>query len=304
MLRLVCGSAPYCCACRRDSLTLLNLRVAVPAHSAPSAEAASFLLDIEVDARPLRIEAQWVGIASPEAPVIVFLHEGLGSVAMWRDFPQRLCEAVGARGFVYSRPGYGRSTPRAAGERWAPDFMHRQAREVLPAVLRAAGLDAEARPPWLFGHSDGASISLLYASMFPRALAGAIVLAPHILVEDVSIASIEKAREAWATTDLRQKLARYHDDAESAFGGWNGAWLDPAFRDWAITGELHRIRCPVLAIQGVDDEYGTMEQIRGIARNVPGTRLMELPACGHSPHKDQQDAVIASVRAFMARETT
>lgn len=279
---------------------MLNVRVNVPAPTPSPASPSSLRLDIEADGRPLRIEAQWVGTASPDAPVIVFLHEGLGSVAMWRDFPQRLCDAVGARGFVYSRPGYGRSTPRAAGERWAPDFMHRQARDVLPAVLRAAGIDGGARPPWLFGHSDGASITLLYASMFPHALAGAAVLAPHILVEDVSIASIERAREAWATTDLRQKLARYHDNAESAFGGWNGAWLDPAFRTWNITGELHRIRCALLAIQGVDDEYGTLEQIRGIAREVPQTQLLELAACGHSPHKDQAEAVIEAVRAFMA----
>ncbi len=280
---------------------MLNVRVNVPAPTPSPASPSSLRLDIEAEGRPLRIEAQWVGTASPDAPVIVFLHEGLGSVAMWRDFPQRLCDAVGARGFVYSRPGYGRSTPRAHGEAWAPDFMHRQAREVLPAVLRAAGIDGGARPPWLFGHSDGASITLLYASMFPHALAGAVVLAPHILVEDVSIASIERAREAWATTDLRQKLARYHDDAESAFGGWNGAWLDPAFRGWNITGELHRIRCALLAIQGVDDEYGTLEQIRGIAREVPGTQLMELLACGHSPHKDQPEAVIGAVRAFMGK---
>lgn len=302
MLRLVYGSAPYCCAFDPETLTCLNGRAALPAHPPSAAETSSFLLDIEVEARPLRIEAQWVGITSPEAPVIVFLHEGLGSVAMWRDFPRRLCEAVGARGFVYSRPGYGRSTPRAKGERWAPDFMHRQARAVLPAVLAAAGIDVATRLPWLFGHSDGGSIALLYASLFPQALAGSVVLAPHILVEDISIASIEKARDAWTTTDLRQRLARYHDDADSAFGGWNGAWLDPAFRGWNITGELRRIRCPLLAIQGVGDEYGTLEQIRGIAREVPGTQLLELPACGHSPHKDQPERVIEAVRAFMPRE--
>src|SRR5690606_9076267 len=143
---------------------------------------------------------RWLGRDRAGAPLVVFLHEGLGSLAMWRDFPQRLCDAVGARGLVYSRPGYGRSTPRAPEEAWAPDFMHRQAHEVLPALLRALGLDAAADPPWLFGHSDGGSIALLYAAAFPRALRGAVVLAPHILVEDLSVASIERARVAYLET--------------------------------------------------------------------------------------------------------
>ncbi|MDB5861108.1 MAG: mhpC [Ramlibacter sp.] len=247
--------------------------------------------------RPVRIEYQWVGSTDRTAPVIVFLHEGLGSVAMWRDFPARLCEAAGARGLVYSRPGYGRSTPRAAGERWQPDFMHRQARELLPALLRELGVDR----PWLFGHSDGGSIALLYAAAFPAALQGAIVLAPHIVVEEVSVTSIAQAREAYRNTDLRARLARYHDDPDSAFWGWNDIWLAPAFRDWAIEDELAAIRCPLLAVQGLDDEYGTLEQIRGIARRVPQARLLELPDCGHSPHKDQPDAVIAAATAFLGR---
>lgn len=246
--------------------------------------------------RALRIEYEWVGAAGDYAPVMVFLHEGLGSVAMWRDFPARLCAATGLRGLVYSRPGYGRSTPRAEGERWGPDFMHVQAREVLPALLQ--GLEVER--PWLFGHSDGGSIALLHAAAFPHALRGAIVLAPHILVEDVSIASIEKAREAYRTTDLKQRLARYHDDPDSAFGGWNGIWLDPAFRNWSIEEEIRAIRCPLLAIQGLDDEYGTLEQIRGIARRVPQAQLLELPQCGHSPHKDQPEKVVEAVAQFVS----
>ena len=243
---------------------------------------------------PLRIEYEWVGAAGA-APVMVFLHEGLGSVAMWRDFPARLCEASGLRGLVYSRTGYGKSTPRPQGEHWLPDFMHRQARDVLPALLRE--LDVER--PWLFGHSDGGSIALLHAAAFPQALRGAIVLAPHILVEDVSVTSIQKAREVYLATDLKQKLGRYHDDADSAFWGWNDVWLSPAFRDWSIEEEIRAIRCPVLAIQGLDDEYGTLEQIRGIARRVPQARLLELPQCGHSPHKDQPEKVIAAVREFV-----
>lgn len=249
--------------------------------------------------RSVRIEYEWVGAAAEGAPLLVFLHEGLGSVAMWRDFPARLCEAAGVRGLVYSRPGYGRSTPRGPQEKWAPDFMHRQAAEVLPAFLAALGLDA--RRPWLFGHSDGGSIALLYAALHPEAVSGAIVLAPHILVEDVSVASIEKARDAYRDTDLRAKLARYHDDPDSAFHGWNGIWLDPAFRSWTIEEEICAIRCPLLAVQGLDDEYGTLEQIRGIARRVPQAQLLELPACGHSPHRDQPEALVAATRDFLRR---
>jgi pimeloyl-ACP methyl ester carboxylesterase len=245
----------------------------------------------------LRIEYEWLTAAAVTGTgtVIVFLHEGLGSVAMWRDFPQRLCDALGARGLVYSRPAYGRSTPRAPDEQWGPDFMHRQAREVLPALLQSLGVER----PWLFGHSDGGSIALLFAAMFPDALQGAVVLAPHILVEDISVTSIAQAREAYLKTDLKQRLGRYHEDADSAFWGWNDAWLSPAFRHWNITTELATIRCPLLAIQGLDDEYGTLEQIRGIARAVPGTQLLELPRCGHSPHKDQPEQVIAAVQSFL-----
>ena len=243
----------------------------------------------------LRIEHAWVGSADRAAPVLVFLHEGLGSVAMWRDFPARLCEATGLRGLVYSRPGYGQSTPRPPGERWGPDFMHVQARELLPALLQE--LDVER--PWLFGHSDGGSIALLHAAAFPGALRGAIVLAPHILVEDVSVASIERARELYRTTDLKQKLARYHDDPDSAFWGWNDVWLSAPFRTWSIEEEIRAITCPLLAIQGLDDEYGTLEQIRGIARRVPQARLLEIARCGHSPHKDQPEVVVAAVKAFL-----
>lgn len=252
-------------------------------------------------ARPLRIEYQWVGAAAGEhhKPLLVFLHEGLGSVAMWRDFPARLCEAAGARGLVYSRPGYGRSTPRPADEHWQPDFMHRQAREVLPELLRQLEIDPSRDELWLFGHSDGGSIALLYAAAFPDALQGAIVLAPHIFVEAVSVTSIEQARLAYGQTDLRQKLARYHDDVDSAFRGWNDVWLSPAFRDWNIEAEIAAIRCPLLAVQGIADEYGTLEQIRGIARRLPQTRLLEIPACGHSPHKDQPQAVIAATTDFL-----
>ena len=252
--------------------------------------------------RPVRIEHQWLGRDRSGAPLIVFLHEGLGSLAMWRDFPARLCDAVGARGLVYSRPGYGRSTPRAAEEAWDLDFMHRQAHEVLPALLDALGIAADAEKPFLFGHSDGGSIALLYAARFTHALSGAIVLAPHIMVEDLSVESIAKARAAYLETDLRERLAKYHDDPDSAFWGWNDIWLHPPFRQWSIEAEIEAIRCPLLAVQGVDDEYGTLEQIRGIARRVPQAELLELPGCGHSPHRDQPQAVMDATARFI-RET-
>jgi pimeloyl-ACP methyl ester carboxylesterase len=237
--------------------------------------------------------------ARADAPSVVFLHEGLGSVAMWRDFPQRLCDAAGVHGIVYSRPGYGRSTPRDAHERWGLDFMHRQAHELLPALLDALHVDRQAQPPWLLGHSDGGSIALLHAARFPRQVAGAIVMAPHLFVEEVSIASIQRSRHHYERTDLRQRLARYHDDPDSAFWGWNDIWLDPPFAHWNIEAEIATIACPLLAMQGSDDEYGTLEQIRAIARRVPHAALVELPQCGHSPHRDQPDRVIAEATRFI-----
>ena len=248
----------------------------------------------------LRIEHEWLGRERTDRPLLLFLHEGLGSRSMWRDFPQRLCDAGQFRGLVYSRPGYGRSTPRAPEERWGVDFMHRQAHELLPGLLRALGVSES---PWLFGHSDGGSIALLHAARFPDTVAGAVVLAPHVFVEDVSVQSIRQTRQAFLDTDLPQRLARHHDDVGSAFWGWNDIWLDPAFRDWTIEAELDAIRCPLLAIQGADDEYGTLEQVRRIQRRLPATQLLELADCGHSPHRDQPEQVIAATVDFIAAAT-
>lgn len=259
-------------------------------------------IGIDWNGRTVQLEYQWVGVREVQAPTMVFLHEGLGSLSMWRNFPDRLCQALGCRGLVYSRPGYGNSTPRSAGEHWAPDFMHRQALEVLPAFLRGVGVNVETQPPWLFGHSDGGSIALLYAAHHTQQTAGAIVLAPHILVEDISAASIAQARVAYLETDLRQRLARHHADPDSAFWGWNDIWLDPGFCPWRIDDQLASIHCPLLAVQGVDDEYGTLEQIRGIARKVPQCELLEIQACGHSPHKDHADQLIAAVSHFFKRQ--
>ena len=256
--------------------------------------------DVDWAGRPVRIEHAWISPPDRrDRPLFVFLHEGLGSLSMWRDFPRRLCDAANVRGLVYSRPGYGQSTARAPDEHWDVDFMHRQAEELLPALLAAVGVDALAEPPWLFGHSDGGSIALLYAARFPRAVAGVVAVAPHIFVEPVSVTSIEAARRAYLETDLRSRLARYHDDVDSAFFGWNDVWLAPEFRHWTIADRLPWIGCPVLAVQGEDDEYGTMAQIDGIARIVPQARRVKLASCGHSPHRDQPERLIESVLQFL-----
>jgi len=257
-------------------------------------------IDIDWRGRVVHIEHQWIDRDSHDLPLIVFLHEGLGSLAMWRDFPARLCAAVGARGLVWSRPGYGCSTPRHAEESWDVDFMHRQAFEVMPGLFAALGVDTARDKPWLFGHSDGGSIALLHAARFADHVAGLVVLAPHTHVEDVSLASIDAVRVAYQSTDLKQRLARYHDDPDSAFWGWNGIWLNPSFRAWSIEDEIASICCPLLAVQGLHDEYGSLEQIRGIARRVPQTQTLELADCGHSPHKDQPTALIDAVARFLA----
>ena len=244
----------------------------------------------------VRIEVVRIATERVAAPLIVFLHEGLGSVAMWKDFPQRLCNAGGFRGLVFSRPGYGRSTPRDIAEKWELDFMHRQAHEVLPKLLGALGIN---EPVWLFGHSDGGSIALLFAAHSPEQVAGVVVAAPHIFVEEKTIRSIEEARKAYETTDLPRKLARYHDNADSAFLGWSRIWLHPPFKNWNIEAELTGIGCPVLAMQGVDDAYGTLEQIRGIQRRLPQTELLELTECGHSPHRDQPEQAILATVSFI-----
>ncbi len=247
--------------------------------------------------RQVQIEFAWVGVADPSAPLLVFLHEGLGSVSMWRDFPARLCADLGWRGLVYSRPGYGQSTPRAAGEAWGIDFMHRQAEELLPALLATLGVTGRYA---LFGHSDGGSIALLHAAHAPQRVAAAVVLAPHTHVEAFSLASIRQARQDYLQGGLRQTLARHHADVDSAFFGWNDIWLAPEFVLWDVRARLPYIRCPVLVMQGVDDVYGTMAQIDGIAAALPATRLLKLPACGHSPHRDQPQAVIAACQVFLA----
>jgi len=248
----------------------------------------------------LSIEYRWVGVERADAPIAVFLHEGLGSVAMWKDWPHALAERLGMRGLVWSRPGYGRSTPRPHDEKWPVDFMADQARHILPALLDALGLNAAQRSRmWLIGHSDGGSIALLYAAFFPQALAGAVVIAPHVFVEDISVASIAETKTVYETTNLRDKLARYHDDVDSAFYGWNDIWLNPAFRAWNIVGELGPIRAPLLAVQALDDHYGTMAQVETIGNIVPHSRVHALAKGGHSPHRDATEPLNDVIAQFV-----
>lgn len=252
---------------------------------------------VHVSGRHYELECQFISPEKTDRDLIIFLHEGLGSVALWRNWPARLCEQADCRGLVYSRYGYGASTARPPEEKWPVSYMHAQAEEVLPALLKALNMQNER--PVLYGHSDGGSIALMYAAMYPENTQAIAVAAPHIFVEDVTIASIEQAREAYLTTDLPKRFARYHQNPDSAFWGWNDIWLNPQFKYWNIEEYLPKIRCPVLAIQGKDDEYGTLAQIQGIQRIVPKTEMCIIEDCRHSPHKDQpQKLNQALVRFF------
>jgi pimeloyl-ACP methyl ester carboxylesterase len=248
---------------------------------------------VEVAGR--RIEYERIEVAPAGRPTLVFLHEGLGSLAMWRDFPGRVAHATGCNALVYSRYGYGNS--EALHENRTVRYMHDEALVALPDLLARTGV---ARPI-LVGHSDGASIALIHAGGTTLPVAGLILMAPHVMVEDISVTSIAAAKVTYETTDLRAKLGRYHADVDSAFWGWNRIWLDPEFRAWNIEEYLPRIACPVLAIQGEDDEYGTMEQLRRIGRAVPDADLVDLADCRHSPHKDQPEAVLEAITRFVDR---
>jgi pimeloyl-ACP methyl ester carboxylesterase len=247
-----------------------------------------------IDVAGHALECVRIGADRP-GPTLVFLHEALGSVTMWKDFPQRVADATKLPALIYSRAGYGRSTA-LAGPR-APGYMHDEARVVLTALLDMLGLG----DPILIGHSDGASIALIHAGERVRPVRALVAMAPHVFVEEVSIASIAQAKHAYESTDLRARLARYHVDVESAFRGWNDIWLSPAFRDWNIEACLPGIACPLLLIQGRDDEYGTPAQLDAIERRVRGrVERVELSECGHSPHRDQPQATLAAVAAFVS----
>lgn len=239
-----------------------------------------------------RLEYAWI---EDGEPTLVFLHEGLGSIAQWRDFPQKVARATGCRALVYDRYGYGKSDvlrePRVGVE-----FMHDAALNELPELLENLAIEN----PVLVGHSDGASIALIHAGTY--LVRGVAVMAPHVFIEDICVASIQKAKEQFETTDLSGRLGKYHRDARKTFHLWADAWLDPAFRDWNIEEYLPRIKCPLLAIQGEGDEYGSMAQLDAIARQAGGPcELLKLPDCGHSPHKDQPEKVLDSVSGFIKK---
>ena len=244
-----------------------------------------------------RLEYRMIGPRPGEAPTIVMLHEGLGSAAMWGDFPDRLASATGAGIFVYSRAGYGQSSPVTLPRPLS--YMHEEALETLPRLLSAIGF----KRGLLFGHSDGASIATIYAgSIQDHRVRGLILIAPHFFVEDLSIASIAEAKIAYAQTDLRAKLARWHQDPDNAFRGWNDAWLDPQFREWNITPELAYIRVPVLIVQGQEDQYGTVRQIEAAQEECYcPVEVALLAGAKHSPQREAPEATLKAVSEFSNR---
>ncbi len=249
--------------------------------------------EIIVDGK--RLETLWIGRERSDQPTIVMLHEGLGSIALWKDFPQQLAAHTGCGVLVYSRYGHGSSDKLM--EKRPVNFMHHEGEVVLPELLDKLSI---ARPV-LLGHSDGGSISLIFAGRYPERPRALVLEAPHVFVEDLSIASIAQAKVNYETSDLQQKLARYHANVDATFWGWNDIWLDPNFRDWNIEEYLAAIRCPVLCIQGEQDEYGTRAQVDAIAGQVPQTEIMMLPDCKHSPHRDQPEKTLARIVGFAGR---
>lgn len=244
-----------------------------------------------------RLEYAWHGPPPDAAPTLVFLHEGLGCVSLWRDFPARLADATGCGALVYSRAGYGRSDPAPLPR--PVRFMHDEGLRVLPAVLDAAGV----RDAVLVGHSDGASIALVHAGSGAAGRVRALVLeAPHVFVEEESVRSIAAIGEAYRGGGLRARLERHHGaNVDCAFHGWNGVWLDPAFRAWNIEAYLPRVSVPVLVVQGEADEYGTLAQVDAIRRQAGGpVETLVLPGVGHSPHRDDPGAALRAMARFVS----
>lgn len=241
------------------------------------------------------LEYRWIGPPPAGAPSIVFLHEGLGCLGMWRDFPGRMAAATGCGALVYSRMGYGASEP-VRGPR-AVRFMHDEALDVLPAVIERFKLEEVV----LFGHSDGASIAVIYAGARFRPVRALILEAPHVFVEPVCVERIARIAQEYETTRLPERLARYHGaNTDSMFRTWTDVWVRPEFRQWNIEEYLPAIESPVLVVQGEDDEYGTLKQVDAVLTQVrgPATSLV-LPRCGHSPHSDRPDEVLEAAARFV-----
>ena len=237
---------------------------------------------------------EWID-GDARAPALVFLHEGLGSTRQWRDFPAKLCAATGRRGLLYDRYGYGQSDVLREPRRTVR-FMHDEALVALPELLSSLKVEK----PVLIGHSDGASIALIHAGA-GHAVTALVAMAPHVFIEPICLTSIHKAAKAFEETDLKDRLARYHRDARKTFYGWADVWLDPNFVSWDIREDyLPGVRCPVLAIQGLDDVYGTMAQLDETKKRVAGPcRLVKLENCGHSPFRDQPEKTLAEISAFL-----
>ena len=244
-----------------------------------------------------RLEYRMIGPRPDQAPALVLLHEGLGCVGLWGDFPDKLQKATGAGVFVYSRAGYGQSGPVPLPRPLS--YMHEEARETLPRLLDAIGF----KRGLLIGHSDGASIAAIYAgSHQDHRVGGLVLMAPHFFTEDSGIESIVEARKAYETGDLRQRLSRWHKDVDNAFRGWNDAWLDPGFRHWDITEFLAYIRVPVLIVQGEDDQYGTVRQIEAAQQECYcPVEVALLPDAKHSPQRDQPEATLMAISEFVVR---
>lgn len=249
--------------------------------------------EVVVDGK--RLEAMRIEPRENARPTIVMLHEGLGSIALWKDFPTQLAERTGCGVLVYSRYGLGNSEKLM--EKRPVAFMHHEGEVVLPELLKKLNIER----PLIVGHSDGGSIALIFAGKYPDALSGLILEAPHVFVEDLSIASIAQAKVAYETTDLPQRLGRYHANVDATFWGWNDIWLNPDFRAWNIEEYLLSIRCPILCIQGTDDEYGTVAQVAAIQAKAPQTEIVMLTNCKHSPHRDQTEKTLELMTNFVAR---
>ncbi len=258
----------------------------------------SALRFVEIDGHTLEVLDIPALAPQQHSPPLVLLHEGLGCVAMWRDFPQQLHVRTGRRVVAYSRRGYGGSTPHPHGARnvYGADYMQIEAIEVAPKVFSALKIEK----PVLIGHSDGATIALIFAATFPSALSKLCVMAPHVFVEDISVRSISEARIAFETTDLLAKLAKYHADAAATFYGWNDVWLSDAFRAFNICAMLPNISAPTLAVQGEGDAYGTMRQIDEIGLKVPSVQIVKLCNCGHAPWREQAATVLSDLSAFLS----
>lgn len=266
-----------------------------------STQVAASTVPVEfADVAGQRIEHRWIRPAVARSasgrPVLVFLHEGLGSAKQWRTFPDRVAEASGCAALVYSRRGHGHSQPLGAARE--VDYLEREALEHLPAVLDHFGIDQ----PLLIGHSDGASIVLVHTGAGVRPVRGVIAMAPHVFVEDLSIRGITEARTAFLETDLPQRMAKYHADPAATFWAWNNIWLHPDFRRWNIERYLPAITCPLLLIQGLDDEYGTLAQVDAVAAQVGGpVEKVLLSECRHSPHKDRKEDTLEAIARFVHR---